>query len=255
MLDLLASIPGITPAWFIGFTALAFFTAAFGIVAGLGGGVLMLGVMATVLPPVAVIPLHGAIQFGTNLSRNFIMWKYVAREQIVFFSAGVVIGGIIGGNLVVSLPTGPLQMILGAFILYACWAPKWGHRPYSHGWFFSLGGIGSLLGMFVGATGSVLAPFIAAANPDRRNYVATNSVLMTVVHGFKIIVFGFLGFAFAAYVPLIITMLIAAFFGNVFGQRVLERMPEKLFRRVFQIVLTLLAIRLLYAGIEKTGFL
>ena len=255
MLDLLASIPGVSPAWFIGFTVLSFFTAAFGIVAGLGGGVLMLGVMATIIPPAAVIPLHGAIQFGTNLSRNYIMWKHVAQEQIVFFSAGVVIGGIIGGNLVVALPTGPLQMILGAFILYACWAPKWGRRPYSHGWFFSLGGFGSLIGMFVGATGTVLAPFIAAANPDRRGYVATNSVLMTVVHGFKVIVFGFLGFAFGAYLPLILAMLVAAFFGNIFGQRVLERMPEKLFRRVFQIVLTLLAIRLLYAGIEKAGFL
>lgn len=253
MIDVLASVPGVSPLWFAGLTVLAFFTAAFGIVAGLGGGVLMLGVMATVFPPAAVIPLHGAVQFGTNLSRNFIMWKRIAGHQIAFFSGGVVIGGIIGGKLVVALPTGPMQMILGAFILYACWAPKWGHRPYSHGWFFSLGGVGALLSMFVGATGTVLAPFIAAANPDRRVYVATNSVLMTIVHGLKVVVFGFLGFAFGTYLPLILAMVGAAFFGNIFGQGVLERMPEKLFRRVFQIVLTLLAIRLLYAGIDNAG--
>ena len=42
MLDLIANTPGLTPTGFVGFTALAFFTAAFGIVAGLGGGVLML---------------------------------------------------------------------------------------------------------------------------------------------------------------------------------------------------------------------
>ncbi len=107
--------------------------------------------------------------------------------------------------------------------------------------------------MFVGATGTVLAPFIAAANPDRRAYVATLSVLMTIVHGLKIVVFGFLGFGFGEYLPLIIGMIAAAFFGNVFGQAILERMPEKLFRRIFQIVLTLLAIRLLYAGIDNAG--
>ncbi len=255
MIDLLASVPGVTPLWFAGLTVLAFFTAAFGIVAGLGGGVLMLGVMATVFPPAAVIPLHGAVQFGTNLTRNFIMWKRIAGEQIAAFGAGALIGGIVGGNLVVALPAAPLQIILGSFILYACWAPKWGHRPYSHRWFFTLGGLGALLSMFVGATGTVLAPFIAAANPDRRAYVATNSVLMTIVHGLKVVVFGFLGFAFGTYLPLILAMVGAAFFGNIFGQRVLERMPEKLFRRVFQIVLTGLAIRLLYAGIEKAGLI
>ena len=53
MLDLLASVPGVTPLMFVGFTALAFFTAAFGIVAGLGGGVLLIGVMATIFPPAA----------------------------------------------------------------------------------------------------------------------------------------------------------------------------------------------------------
>ncbi len=253
MIDLLASVPGVTPLWFAGLTVLAFFTAAFGIVAGLGGGVLMIGVMATIFPPAAVIPLHGAVQFGTNLTRNVIMRKRIAGDQIAAFGAGALIGGIVGGNLVVALPAAPLQMILGGFILYACWAPRWGHRPYSHRWFFILGGVGALISMFVGATGTVLAPFIAAANPDRRVYIATNSVLMTIVHGLKIVVFGFLGFAFGAYLPLILAMVAAAFLGNVFGLGILERMPEKLFRRIFQIVLTALAIRLLYAGIDNAG--
>ncbi len=253
MFEFLSSVPGVTPLLFAGLTALAFFTAVFGIVAGLGGGVLMLGVMATIFPPAAVIPLHGAVQFGTNLTRNFIMRKRIAGEQIASFGAGALIGGIVGGNLVVALPAATLQMVLGGFILYACWAPRWGRRPYSHGWFFVLGGIGTLLAMFVGASGTVLAPFIAAANPDRRAYVATNSVLMTIVHGLKIVVFGVLGFAFAAYLPLIAAMIGAAFLGNIFGQGVLERMPEKVFRRVFQIVLTALAIRLLYTGINGAG--
>ncbi len=253
MIDLIANVPGVTPLWFAGLTVLAFFTAAFGIVAGLGGGVLMIGVMATIFPPAALIPLHGAVQFGTNLTRNVIMRKRIAGEQIASFAAGALVGGVIGGNLVVALPTAPLQMILGGFILYACWAPRWGQRPYSHPWFFALGGVGTLLAMFVGASGTVLAPFIAAANPDRRVYVATNSVLMTIVHGLKIVVFGVLGFAFGAYLPLIVAMIAAAFLGNVFGHGVLERMPEKLFRRIFQIVLTVLAIRLLYAGIDNAG--
>lgn len=40
----------------------SFFTTCFGI----GGGVMLLGVMAQVLPPQLIIPLHGAVQLGSN---------------------------------------------------------------------------------------------------------------------------------------------------------------------------------------------
>ena len=40
----------------------SFITAAFGI----GGGVVVLAVLATLLPPAALIPVHGVVQFGSN---------------------------------------------------------------------------------------------------------------------------------------------------------------------------------------------
>jgi len=112
-----------------------------------------------------------------------------------------------------------------------------------------------LAGMFVGSSGSLIAPFIAAACPDRQQYVATHSVLMSLVHGLKIAVFGLLGFAIAAYLPLMAAMIGAAFFGNWFGRTLLRRMPEALFRRIFQVVLSLLAVRLLYAGARGAGWI
>ena len=49
-------------------------------------------------------------------------------------------------------------------------------------------------------------------------------------------------------------MIAAAFGGNYFGRAVLRRMPEMVFQRIFQIVLTLLALRLLYAGLSTSGW-
>ena len=46
MIEFLSITPEINGWVFIGFTALSAFTSAFGVVAGLGGGVLMIGVMA-----------------------------------------------------------------------------------------------------------------------------------------------------------------------------------------------------------------
>lgn len=255
MIELLDLVPGVTPWVFIGLTSLSFFTAAFGVVAGLGGGVLLLGVMATVFPPAVLIPLHGTVLLGTNSGRFVLMWRHILKQLLPVFLVGALVGAAIGGQIVVTLPTPILQIILGVFIIYVCWAPKIAARAYSHTKFFLLGLLGTLLGMFVGSSGTLIAPYVAAACPDRRNYVATHSVLMTLIHGLKVLVFGVLGFSLATYLPLIIAMVATAFLGNIFGRAVLNRLPEQLFRRIFQIVLTLLALRLLYTGISTSDWL
>ena len=72
MIDVLDIVPGVTPWTFIGLTVLSFFTATFGVVAGLGGGVLLLAVMATIFPPATLIPLHGTVLLGTNVGRGYL---------------------------------------------------------------------------------------------------------------------------------------------------------------------------------------
>ncbi len=253
--DLLFSAPGLSGWMFTGLVVLSFFTAAFGVAAGLGGGVMMLAVMATIFPPTVLIPLHGAIQLGTNVTRTVIMRRHIVAGMIPAFAVGTVVGAVVGavvgGNLVVALPTALLQTILGAFVLYVCWAPRPdSRRSYSAPKFFVLGAVGTLISMFVGATGTLLAPFVRAASPGRLEYVATHSLLMLFLHGLKMVTFGLLGFAFAAYVPLMLAMIATGAFGNLFGQKVLARLPEAVFHRVFQIVLTALSLRLLYAGLS-----
>ena len=50
-------------------------------------------------------------------------------------------------------------------------------------------------------------------------------------------------------------MIAASFIGNWIGRHVLETMPEALFRRIFQVVLTLLSLRLLYSAARDAGLL
>ena len=44
----------------------SFITVAFGI----GGGGFFLAVLAALVPPAALIPVHGVVQFGSNLGRT-----------------------------------------------------------------------------------------------------------------------------------------------------------------------------------------
>ena len=76
---------------------------------------------------------------------------------------------------------------------------------------------------------------------------------MTVQHGLKIVVFGLAGFAFLSWLPLIAAMIASGFLGTVYGTRLLDRLPEETFRRWFRIALTVLALNLLWQGLE--GFL
>ncbi len=249
------AVPYVDSWTFAGLTGLAFLTAAMGTVAGLGGGVLLLGVMATVFPPAALIPLHGVIQLGSNVSRVTIMRRHVLWSAIVAAGIGALLGAAIGGELVVSLPTALLEAILGAFLLYVCWSPHVTAGKPTRRRFFLLGAVGTVISMFVGATGSLLSPFVAGVSDDRRVFIATLAAMMIMVHGLKVVTFGVLGFAFAAYVPLLAAMIAAGYFGNWAGKHLLDRMPEALFRRVFQIALSLLALRLLFAAVAKTGYL
>ncbi|MBO6948724.1 MAG: sulfite exporter TauE/SafE family protein [Rhodospirillales bacterium] len=217
---------------------------------GLGGGLLVMATMASLLPPQVLIPLHGIVQLGSNAGRAAIMRAHILKHVIPPFLIGTVIGAAIGGNLVVTLPTALLQLVLGVFVLYATWGPKLKTAKPGKKAFFGIGLFGSLVTMFVGATGPLVAPFAAAAGEKRQEVVATHASMMTIQHGFKIITFGILGFAFGPYIPLLCGLLACGFIGTWVGKHMLNALPEKAFRIGLKTLITVLAIRLLFKGLE-----
>ena len=72
---------------------------------------------------------------------------------------------------------------------------------------------------------------------------------MTFQHLFKVILFGVLGFSFGPYIPLLVGLVGFGVCGTIVGKRVLDKLPEKVFRIGLQTILTLLAARLLYAAV------
>ena len=107
--------------------------------------------------------------------------------------------------------------------------------------------------MFVSATGSMISPFVAGASPDRHSCVATFAALMAMVHVTKLIAVGALGIAIGAYVPLMLAMIATATLGNWCGGRVLNLITERRFRMVFRVLLSLLALRLLWSAARGAG--
>ena len=228
--------------------ALSLFTSALTAAAGIGGGLVLLSVMTSFLPPVVVIPIHGVVQLGSNAGRAVLLRQHIDRGILVPFALGSVLGIVLGAKLFVALPTPVLEIILGLFILACVWLPKLKASRIADRAFVLVGVVGSFVTMFVGATGPFVASFITPERLERHAVVATHATCMSVQHSLKVAAFGFLGFAFLPWVPLLAAMIAAGFLGTMLGRRLLDRLPHHIFARAFKIILTVLAVRLLYAA-------
>jgi len=232
----------------IGLVVLSLFTSALTAAAGIGGGLVLLSVMASFLPPIIVIPIHGVVQLGSNAGRAVLLRQHIDGGILLPFALGSVLGIVLGAKLFVALPTPVLEIILGVFILACVWLPKLKASRIASRGFLLVGVVGSFLTMFVGATGPFVASFITPERLERHAVVATHATCMTVQHTLKVAAFGFLGFAFLPWVPLLAAMIAAGFLGTMLGKRLLDRLPHHVFARAFKIILTVLAARLLYAA-------
>ena len=184
---------------------------------GIGGGTLMLATMALLMPPAVLIPIHGVVQLGSNFGRALLFRREIIREIIPMFLIGTIIGVILGGQVVVALPVAVLQFILSIFILYTVWVPTLKALSVKKFTFFGIGAFGAFATMFVGATGPLMTPFVAAITRDRKQVVGTQACLLTIQHTFKLIAFGLIGFSFVPYLPLIISLIIFQYSNAIYG--------------------------------------
>jgi uncharacterized protein len=228
----------------------SFFTSALTAAFGLGGGIAMLALLGAFVPVAALIPVHGAVQLGSNTGRAWHQRAHVRTDIFGPFLVGSLLGAAAGGAVVVQLPDAALKVVLGLFIIAVTWTKIPGFDRLGMAGLAIGSGVTALVTMFVGATGPLLSAFFAQILPDdRKALVATHAAGMTIQHFLKVVVFGVAGFAFAQWIPLIAAMVASGYLGTVYGSAWLERLPEETFRRWFRIGITLLAADMIRRGL------
>lgn len=241
---------GLDPLLALALIGLSLFTSLITATFSLGGGTLMVAVLALVFPPTVVVPLHGAIQLGSNGGRAIVQRAHIQWPMALWISLGGLIGTVIGGQFASLMPATALQLAIALFVLLTTWLPQPALVGRSRATQVIGGGAIAALGMVVGATGPLVSVFIKGL-ADRRQLVATHAALMTLQNSFKVAMFVLLGFAFVAYLPLIAAMIASGFVGTAIGSRLLVKVPEALFRIGFKIVLTLVALDLLRTALFR----
>lgn len=231
--------------WIVGLTFASFLTSALTAALGLGGGMTLLAILTLVFPPLIVVPVHGAVQLGSNAGRAFLRRAHVQWPLVLWFTIGSAIGAYLGGQVAVALPQNVLLIMIAVFILANQWLPLPELRTKNRFSTTFAGAITSGTSMFVGISGPLVMLFLKHL-PDRREIIATHATLMSGQNLFKIATFMLLGFAFHTYLALILLMVMSGFVGTKIGSNLSDRMSEQFFRTAFRFAMTVLAIHLLW---------
>ncbi|PAV25134.1 permease [Tamilnaduibacter salinus] len=236
----------LSPALALVFFGLSVVTSMITASLGAGGGALLLALMALWLPPAAIIPVHGVIQLGSNASRASMTWHHIDWRVIGAFLPGVILGAGVGAMLLAHLPEAIWQLTIALFILYLCWGPPLPKGILGPVGTFCAATVTTFVSLFVGATGPLVAAFVKQIHRDRFRTVSTFATAMTLQHLPKALVFGLAGFALAEWLPFIAVMILCGFFGTWLGLRILNELSDSRFKRWFNILLTVLALRLIW---------
>ena len=228
--------------------ACAFATSALTAVLGFGGGVVLLAVLVAFVDPLAAIPLHAAIQVVSNGTRTVVRrrdvdWSIVWRTSLLLLPAG-----LLTLSLARQASDAALQVAIAVAVLAATWLPLWLSRPLpapSPGGWIALGGVLGALNPVVGATGPLAAPFFRAGTRDRLGFVGTFAASQVVGHLAKLVLFGSIGLLPAAQAPAAAAGIVGVIAGTWVGSRILDRMPERRFDRIYLVAITLVATWLL----------
>ena len=239
-------------------TLAAFATSILSAVIGMGGGVTLLGIMAILVPEgYMVVVLHGVIQLVSNGTRVAVYRQHVHQGIIKKFFMGVIPGlgcaaliifGLIRYFEIASASEFKidfLKPLIGIYILWFLFIRK-KRRLTSDSLFFWMGGLSGLVTVFIGAAGPLIAPFFIDRDITKENVIATKAACQAVGHLGKIPIFVlFFGVDYLQQWPMILPLVLAVYFGTMIGKKLLGNLPEVLFKKLFKIALTLIAIRLL----------
>jgi len=226
----------------------SFLTSTLSAVVGMGGGIALLAVMASLLPASVVVPLHGVVQLFSNGTRALVMFRHINRKVFSLYMVPSIAGVLIGARLYVGSELPWFRPAIGVFIFSYLVTLRFQPRVgrFSLYWYAPLGFVVGAFAALIGATGPLIAPFFLRDDLGPREIVATKAAIQITTHAAKIPAFLLAGFAYRQHADLLTPLVLTAILGTLAGGRVLERLSPVAFRRLFAAVLVAVALHLIF---------
>jgi len=237
----------------------AFLTSSISAVLGMGGGIILLGIMAIIIPEgYMVIALHGIIQLISNTTRSYVFKKYIKKDIVKEFFIGACIGVSISIIIIMLLiqffnvtaaseiKVDMLKPLIGIFIIWYLFLKRSKKEKKSSS-FVLVGSIAGISSIFIGAVGPLIAPFFLSKNLTKENIIANKAACQMITHLSKIPLFIYLfNVNYIEEYNVLLPLTVAVFIGTNFGKKVLSFIPEPLFKKLFKLALFIIALKLIF---------
>jgi len=239
---------------------------------GIGGGVIIVPVLVFVFQYQGIDPaiiMHLAI--GTSLATIAVtsissIYAHQAHRAILWpvfkkMVPGILIGAFLGAAIADTLPSQTLKLLFAPFLIAVAIQLGFGKPPKPHrqlpekAGIFAISGLNGLISALFGIGGGALnVPFMTWCNIPVRQAVATSAAV-----GFPIAIAGTIGFVISGWgvenrpdwsigfvnIPANLSIVTTSALMAPYGAKLAHTIPDKLLKKIFGILLIILAIKLL----------
>lgn len=217
----------------------------------IGGGYLLFGMTTLLYPLPSAIALQPALSYASLASRSLAFREAISWRIVRPFTLGSLVGVAVGLGLYHAIPERLLALAVGSMMLVLAWAPPLHRHVHSGPGLTVVGAVHAVTGTVLGL-GSVLQSVLLNAGIDRRAIVGTFATCLLVLEAVRAFGYAVTGFSYWPHLAAIVAASAAGLAGTWCGRLLIGRVPERLFRITLQLLVTLLALRLLWTGIVGT---
>jgi len=222
---------------------------------GMAGGLILMGVLLSLLGVPQAMVAHGLLQTVANGWRSILLRNSIQTDIVGWYLLGALLA-ILLLFLVAWRPERVLVFVLLGLVPLLVWLPKSlvhldAQKP-SHAVF--AGFFVTALNTFAGVAGPALDVFFVRTNLGRHQIVATKSITQVIAHLVKIIFWSRLAFdAGAAQNDELLWLLAVAvpvsMLGTFLGAKVLNRLADKTFLKWVKALVTVIGFVYLFRAI------
>ena len=229
--------------YILGFVS--FVTSLIAAVIGFGGGMLLIAILPIFLSPSLIIPIHGITQLASNSSRMLFSLSSVQWALLPKFLVGSIIGTLLFGFFLTSIPVDYVPAAIGTYILLNLWSKRFSAFMKKFESYYLIGLLQTGLGLIVGATGPLSLSVLTKQLKSNDEIIATSSMFMTISHLAKIPVYFVVTTGLFSNQTIIYALIAGSILGSFIGTKLRLNIKNDAVIWLIKLLLTLLGIRML----------